>query len=191
MWSVLATSWRVVVNRAVADRIILLAALVTILLATMLVASGPIYADAVSLSAVRRTLADAEVQDANAEISARITPGDYAATNERVTTEASRAFSYTGGSIVRRGTSDSYSLPDQPGDTVTDLTVFRYFDQLDAHTELEEGAWPTPGESPFETAIPDSVAATLGLAVGDELTLMNRREAGRSSLSGSQASTGW
>ncbi len=154
MWSVLATSWRVVVQRAVSDRIILLAALITILLAAMLVASGPIYADAVSLSAVRRTLNDAEVQDSNAEITVRLTSDTYPEANDRVTTEVANAFALTGGAIFRRGTSDSYALPDQPGDTVTDLTVFRFFDQFEAHNELVAGSWPQNGASPPEVASP-------------------------------------
>ena len=176
MWSVLGTSWRVVVRRAIADRVILIAALVTILLATMLVAAGPIYADAVSLSAVRRTLADAEIQDANADISARVTPGNYTATDERVTAEVGRAFRATGGSIFRRGTSDSYALPDQPGETVTDLTVFRFFDQIASQAEITDGAWPESGADPPSVAVPDSAASVLGLAVGDELELVNRRD---------------
>lgn len=176
MWSVLATSWRVVVRRAVADRIILFAALVTILLAAMLVASGPIYADAVSLSAVRRTLADAEVQDANAEITVRTMSDNYAVANERVNTEVAGAFALTGGEIYRRGTSDSYALPGQPDDNVTDLTVFRFFDQFESRTELTAGAWPEVGASPPETAIPESVAEALDYQVGDELELVNRRD---------------
>ena len=176
MWSVLATSWRVVVRRAVADRIILFAALITILLAAMLVASGPIYADAVSLSAVRRTLADAEVENANAEITVRTQAVDYGLANERVTSEVSSAFALTGGTIRRRGSSDSYALPEQPGETVTDLTVFRFFDQFESYTELTSGEWPENGASPAEAAIPENVAATLGYAVGDEIEVTNRRE---------------
>ncbi len=176
MWSVLATSWRVVVRRAVADRVILFAALVTILLAAMLVAAGPIYADAVSLSAVRRTLADAEVPDANAVITTRAMPADYAAANSRVNSEVAGAFALTGGEIYRRGTSDSYALPDQPGPDVTDLTVFRFFDDFESRTALTDGAWPATGASPPEVAIPESVAVTLGYGVGDELELTNRRD---------------
>jgi len=176
MWSVLATSWRVVVQRAAADRIILLAALITILLAAMLVASGPIYADAVSLSAVRRTLADAEVQDANAEITVRVNGASYPEANDRVTSEVAATFSLTGGTIQRRGTSDSYALPDQPGEVVTDLAVFRFFDEFDQHTELIAGAWPEAGATPAQVAIPESVAEARGYSIGDELVLTNRRE---------------
>lgn len=176
MWSVLATSWRVVVRRAISDRVILAAAVITILLAAMLVASGPIYADAVSLSAVRRTLADAEVQDANAVVIARVSPAGFAETNERTNTEITRAFALTGGTVIRRGTSDSYALPDQPGETVTDLTIFRFYDQIHAHATIVEGTWPQNGDAPHEVAIPDSVAVTRGLFVGDEIELTNRRD---------------
>lgn len=177
MWSVLATSWRVVVRRAIADRVILMAAVITILLATMLVASGPIYSDAVSLSAARRTLADAPVQDANLVVFARVLPRDLAAMEERADAEIRRAFALTGGTVYRRGTSDSYALPDQPGETVTDLAIFRTFEQIEDHATIVEGQWPAPGNAPYEVAIPDSVSVTLGYGVGDELELTNRRDA--------------
>ena len=52
VWTVVA-AWRVVVKRAAADRLMLTAAAITVVLATTLLAAGPIYSDAVTLSALR------------------------------------------------------------------------------------------------------------------------------------------
>ncbi len=44
MWSVLSTAWRIVIRRAISDRLLLLAAAITILAATVL-RNGEIAAD--------------------------------------------------------------------------------------------------------------------------------------------------
>ncbi len=176
MWSVLSTAWRIVIRRAISDRLILLAAAITILAATMLVASGPIYADAVTLSAVQRTLADADVDEANVSISTRVSAATFTATNNLVNEQVARSLALTGFNGERRGTSESYSLPIQPGDEVTNLVVFRYFGQIEEHVTVVDGLWPTVGGAPHEVALPEPAALTLGLAVDDQLELTNRRD---------------
>lgn len=177
MLSILVTAWRLVVKRALADWLILVAALVTIILATTLLAAGPIYADAVTLSAVRRTLTDAPVTEANVEITVRSTPADALAVDELVNAQAARAFDATGGVIYRRAVSESYALPEQPTDEVTDLVLIQAFEQLTEHATIVEGAWPQPTSSePYAVAISEPAAAVLGIQVGDTLLLTNRRE---------------
>ena len=56
MISALATATRTVVERIRADWLIVLAAFTTITLAAVLLASGPIYAEAVTRSALQRSL---------------------------------------------------------------------------------------------------------------------------------------
>ena len=51
-----AAAWGVVLRRTRSDWVILSAAMITTLLATTLLASGPIYAGAVTLSGLHRTL---------------------------------------------------------------------------------------------------------------------------------------
>src|SRR5215204_2632242 len=97
MMTMVSAAWRVVLKRSLSDWLILLAAFITILLATTLLASGPIYADAVTLSGVRRTLHDSPVRDSNVEVSARIRGPDYAALDETVLAVASGSFATTGG----------------------------------------------------------------------------------------------
>lgn len=177
MISVFAAAWRVIIKRTGADWLILAAATLIILLSTTLLAAGPIYAGAVTLSGLHRTLADAEVIDADVEISSRVRPEDYRSMNDRVAAEAGAAFAPTGASVERLGRSDSFALPGQQQDEVTDLAIFGFFDNLQKHATIVEGAWPAGVSSgPVGSVVSDSTAEQLGLTLGQELELVNRRE---------------
>ncbi|MFW6075188.1 MAG: FtsX-like permease family protein, partial [Chloroflexota bacterium] len=165
-----------IVRRAAADWLILFAAIVTILLATVLLAAGPIYADAVTLSGARQTLRDSDTTEANVEISILAREQDVAGLYDEVSETIARTFALTGGISLRHGESESYALPDQPEDEVEDLAIFRFIDQLDENTTLADGRWPEPSDEPYETAISQAAADLLELEVGDELTLTNRRD---------------
>lgn len=176
MISVFAAAWRVILKRTRADWLILAAATLIILLSTTLLAAGPIYAGAVTLSGLHRTLADAEVIDADVEISSRVRPADYRAMNDTVAADAGATFAPTGASVERMGRSDSFALPGQQDD-VTDLAIFGFFDDLPEHATLVDGVWPEGTSSgPVASVISDATAELLGLTVGQELQMVNRRE---------------
>ncbi len=109
-------------------------------------------------------------------ISTRVSAATFTATNNLVNEQVARSLALTGFNGERRGTSESYSLPIQPGDEVTNLVVFRYFGQIEEHVTVVEGLWPTVGGAPHEVALPEPAALTLGLAVDDQLELTNRRD---------------
>jgi hypothetical protein len=69
-------AWRLVLKRAASDRLIVAAAFLTVLLAAALLAAGPIYSEAVALSGLERTLADAPARDSGLEVSGRIPLAD-------------------------------------------------------------------------------------------------------------------
>ncbi|MBT8217052.1 MAG: ABC transporter permease, partial [Acidimicrobiia bacterium] len=175
MRGMLTAAWRVVAKRSVADWLILAAATVTILLATVLLAAGSIYVDAVTLGGLQRTLQDAPIEEANVEISVRSPPGVYAQNDALVVDEVLETFVATGGSIFRRALSDSYELPTQASDTVTDLIVFGYYDSIEDHASLVDGAWPERA-SRLEAAISAATADLLDLGRGDQVTVTNRRD---------------
>lgn len=176
MLSIFAAAWRVILKRGRADWLILAAALLIVTLATTLLSSGPIYASAVGLSGLHRTLHDAPVADANVQISARIVPDDVRRFDDAVVRVGSQAFAATGGPIVRTGNSDSYALPNQ--EDVRDLAIFSFFDGIDQHATIAEGRWPETTANPIEAVLSDEAARLLSLRVGDEITLANRRDAG-------------
>ncbi|HET9015428.1 MAG TPA: ABC transporter permease [Thermomicrobiaceae bacterium] len=178
MGSIVTAAWRLVLERARSDRLILGAAVVTILLATTLLAAGPIYASAVAESGLRRMLRDAPVQQADIQVSVDSTGRDYPARDARVTAVAQGVVAPVGGRIERSLTSTSFALPNQPPDGVHNLMVFASFALIQQHAHLVAGAWPAPGGSGvIEAAIPRPTAELLGLSVGSTLRVTNRLDA--------------
>ncbi|MDH3538943.1 MAG: ABC transporter permease [Acidimicrobiia bacterium] len=172
----LSTAWSAIAKRAAADWLILSAALITIVLATVLLAAGPIYVEAVTVASLHRTLDHASAIDANVEVSLRVRPAAYSEKNQLVTDEVLRTFASTGAALIRRLASDSYEFPEQASNGATDVGLFRYYEGVSEHATVVDGAWPAPGGEPHQTAVSQSTATLLGLSVGDELAMINRRD---------------
>ncbi|HWM14334.1 MAG TPA: hypothetical protein VNO56_07620, partial [Gaiellaceae bacterium] len=166
-------AWRLVLKRAAHDRLVVAAAFLTILLAATLLASGPVYAEAVALSGLRRTLDDAPVREVTIAVQGRLPAADYRAADARVTGTLEGVFGPDGVAIHRSGLSDSYALPAIEGVPEDALAVFGYYDDLPAHAELVAGAWPAgPLEGgDVQTALPEPAAEALRLAPGSVIEL--------------------
>ncbi len=176
MTAIVAAAWRVVLRRAQANWPILGAAMLTILLATTLLSAGPIYAGAVTLSGLRRTLHDSPTTKADVEISIFSANGEYPSVDKIATDAIPGAFATTGGAVYRSGRSESFALPDQPADSVKNLAVLGFFQRIQDHATIVDGDWPqTSSGGPVNTAIPDSTAKLLNLNVGSTFRLVSRR----------------
>ncbi len=175
MTSSLAATLLVSLRRTLAAWPIVLAAGLTCLLASSLLAAGPMYANAVSIAGLHRVLADAPPANANVGVSMRVEPGRLDEVDGAVVGELSRALAGVGGPIVRHARSDSFALPmDLPGDT-TDLVELAFAEGLEDHASLVEGAWPRDvATGPVEVAVADQAAGPLELNVGDVLSLTGR-----------------
>lgn len=149
-------------------------------LATTLMAAGPMYAGAVSVAGLHRVLADAPVTDSNVGVTLRTEPASWEAVDGLVARELGRAMGPVGGASVGYGRSDTFALPGRPAGPLVDLVEFGFIDGLADHTELVDGAWPVGdgGSGPIPVAIADGVAERLGLAVGDGIRLESRATAG-------------
>lgn len=176
MLSVIAAAWGVVLRRTRSDWVILSAAMITTLLATTLLASGPIYAGAVAVSGLHRTLNDAPTTDANEQITIRADQHEFAAVDELARRHAQAAFSPTGGTILRSARSESFALPGQDPDDVTDLAIFSHYQQLEQHATLVDGNWPESGQPVIQAMLSRQAADLLGLGPGSEIELQSRRE---------------
>jgi hypothetical protein len=163
-------------RRTRADWPIVAAAWVVTLLASVLLAAGPIYADSASEAGLRRTLADASVVDANVQVSIYVDPADAARVDDRAHGELRFAIAPLGGAIVRDWrASATLALPLRDGADAGDQGVLGFLDGLPDHAKLVGGAWPEDGTGPSEplqVVVVDSVATALHLAVGDELRLV-------------------
>jgi hypothetical protein len=175
----LLAAWRVSLHRTRADWPIVAAAWLIVLLAATLLAAGPIYSRAVSLAGLHRVLEDANVAQANIEVTARVNLADAPATLAKVAADLHRASGQIGMDVVAAGRSDSYALPGQPADKVRDLTIFGFLDGVESHSTLLSGTWPvtTAASTAMEVAIGEPIAATLALQVGDALHVVSRLDA--------------
>jgi hypothetical protein len=178
--SALAATLRVSLRRTRAAWPIVLAAGVTCLLATTLLASGPIYADAVSLSGLHRVLTDAPVADSNIEVSLRADPAAIDDIDAAVIAEAGRTVGELGGTVTRFGRSETFDLPVPAGGPVETLAVIGYAEGLQDVATLADGSWPTDrvgaASGPVSVVVARQVAEPLGLAVGDVMSLTSRIE---------------
>ncbi|HZN21438.1 MAG TPA: ABC transporter permease [Gaiellaceae bacterium] len=164
-------AWRLVLRRARHDRLVVAAAFLTILLATTLLASGPIYAEAVAASGLQRTLEDAPVQDATVSVSGQVAAEDYEALDEQVTRAVRDVFGADAVDVHRSSLSGSYTLPSGEGIPAEALTVFGTFDGLEEHADLVVGEWPAGGggADEVEAVLSEPAARALGLAQGDTI----------------------
>lgn len=55
-------------------------------------------------------------------------------------------------------------------------------EDLAGHAELTAGAWPRPGANPVEVSLPERVAGTLGLTVGERIPVRDRATERRGEL---------
>ena len=180
-------SWRMVLKRMRSDSLIVAAAVVTIVLAVVLLAAGPIYADAVTVAGAQRKLIDAPVTEANVAVTHRVEGSNYAASDNLVTREANRVLAPIGGDIVRSGQSEPYRLPDEilsllalstdSSDSRTRQTVLEFREGIESHATIVDGRWPAPDPEVIEVVLPAGAAELLGLAPDDELSMINRLNA--------------
>ena len=178
MLSGLIAPLRVVVQRSLADWLIVAATWLVVLLATSLVAVGVLYGDAVALTGLRRILADAAPTDTSIVVELRWSPDDLETLQRATDRQVGRILGWTGGELDTVAHGDSFALPDAPATELTDLAELASYEKIDRHATLADGSWPTAGQEPMQTAVSHAVADALGLSIGDTLTLTNQRASG-------------
>ncbi|MFN8512727.1 MAG: hypothetical protein U0841_09100 [Chloroflexia bacterium] len=174
MIALLTASWGVLLKRLRADWLLLAATGLTILLATTLLAAGPLYTESVTLAGLRHTLHDAPVNESNFALAVSLLARNYPATDRAVTARVTEAFGPAGGTIARSGRSESFAYPGQPANDIRDLAVFAFFEGIAQHATLVSGAWPAGTSEPYQIAMPESVAQERGYRLGDEFQIESR-----------------
>lgn len=169
---VLGNRWSMVLKGAFADRLVFATAFLVVLLAATLVSAIPIYANAVAESSLRERLARAPATAANVQATVSVFGGGGdQALDESVRSVARDAFGATGVAVYRSAESEPFSAQ---GRTV----VFGYFDGLADHAQVVDGRWPAEGER-VEVVVPEAVARSLDLEVGEAITARSRLSADR------------
>ena len=166
-----------VLRRAGFDRVTSAASLVTVALSLALVAAGPIYSDAVTIAAFRRTLDESPTRDSTITIEATTPGDDYETLDDLVTARVGRATSSTGAEVLRRTASESYgyaAAPNVSSDDLVSLVVLRSLEGIEEHATIVAGRWPADDASAI--AVDVRSAERLGLDVGDTIDLAVRRD---------------
>ncbi len=175
MLSSLAAAFRSVLRRMRADWLIVTATFATVMLATIVLASGPIYADAVTTAALQRSLADAPVTEASVRVEAKVFPDHYEEVDALVRDTVAGSFHVIDFTIHPHLEADAYELVGGSSEEATTLVSFQSFEGIETRADLSEGVWPEP-DSREEVAVHAPAAAALGIGVGDTLEVSNRRD---------------
>ena len=171
----LAAPLRVVLQRSLADWLIVVATWLVVLCAATLVAVGVLYGDAVATTGLRRIIAEQPVTATSVVVETRAALDELPAVQRAVETQGNRVLRWTGGQLIAIERSESYALPDQPDDGPTSLAVFGAYAGIEDHADLVDGSWPAPGAEPIEVAVSTAPARALGWGVGDVATVTSQR----------------
>lgn len=166
--------WRAVVQRIVADRLIVLAAALLLLCATTLLAAGVIYGDAVALAGLRRTLVEAAPADRGVSVTASASVANLPGADSAAVGALSSSIGSRGGEVDRVVTSGPFARAGTaPGDT-SNLTALASYEDIERHARLVAGRWPEPAATPTETTLSEPAAHELGMIAGDTVSLVDR-----------------
>ena len=166
---------RIVLQRSVADWLIVIATWLVIVCATALVAIGVLYGDAVALTGLRRIIADEPPTATSVVVEMRAAEDELAAVVETIEAQVGRILRWTGGELITIEQSETYALPEQASEDTTALAVFGSYAAIEDHAQLLDGAWPVGGAEDVETALSRVAADALGLTVGDTVSLESQR----------------
>lgn len=165
--------FRELARRARHDALVLIAVVTAALSALTLLASGPIYASAVTTAAVRKALAIAPPADRHVAVDLRLAPADLdeidAVVRGRLRATAGPV-AHTIGTMIE---SEAFRVDGEADDTVVRL---RTAPEAIAGLPVVEGTRPAGAG---EAALGIAAAEALGVGIGDSLQLRASREAAR------------
>ncbi|WP_335977980.1 FtsX-like permease family protein [Streptomyces sp. CA2R106] len=170
-----------VLLRVRAHRLLLAAALLTVLLTTCVLATFTAFTGAIGDAALRRTLQHQAAGQATVEVTSDLNGTTTGAVDTAVRRHLRTSFAGLPTTVRGSTRSGPYGLPKtprttgKPADGDPDLTLLATFDR--AQVRLVKGSWPTAaarGATRVQVAVPEVAAQALGTAPGDVLTLTDR-----------------
>ena len=164
-------------RRVWAEGLVTSAAGLAVGLALVLLASGPIFADAVSTGALRRSLSDAPTAESGVVVDGRLWLDEVDTADGLVRGAVDSAFRDAEATVVQSlEASISFALPEQPSDDRTDLARISWAEQIEQHVAVTAGRWPDAAgdRGPIEVAVDETAAEVLGLRLGATVSLVAR-----------------
>jgi hypothetical protein len=164
-----------VMRRARAQRLVLTAALATILLATVLLCGLTLYGDSAADSGLRTALASAPSAATVTQVSGPTSAQRFAAQDRTVGDAARRDLWMLPVATHVSARSASYAISGRTTRGQPDLATFHFFTGLETHARLTSGRWPAQSQTGrVSTAVVEPAATALGLHPGSILRLTNR-----------------
>ena len=161
---------RTTLRRARFDAAILLGGWVLLAAATTAVAIGAIYADSLARAGIQSTVAAAPPEARIALVSTTAPGAATPAIDRAVSAELVDILGPGGGEIARIAKAGWLGLEGASGSGPA-VTGVAGYEHLDRHADLTAGRWAEGGRQPVEATLPETVAAALGVGVGDVLEL--------------------
>ncbi|MGI5146731.1 FtsX-like permease family protein [Plantactinospora sp. CA-294935] len=172
---------RLVFRRARGAKSLLLAATGATLIATALLTGLAGYSREVVDSGTERAVASASQEERSILVrgTAGSTPESLAERDEAVRSRFADGFGGVPADISGAGYAAGRQFAGRTGNAVPDAQglVFArvvFLDDLPGHALLTDGAWPSPGRRPVQTALAEPVAKILGARVGDRIPITDR-----------------
>ncbi|MBI5947340.1 MAG: ABC transporter permease [Chloroflexi bacterium] len=170
---ILASVLRVVVQRSLANRRLLLTVIVGVVLSSALMASVVIYSDAIRDLGLKHALAQEDRRDLDLHVfssSQRARPQEYAQLRTGITSKVEGSLGSVLEETIHYGKSATFylTLPGQPvpADTNKPRAHFQFADRLAEHVTLVDGALPAPAK-PAETGSGPEIQVWIGKATAD------------------------
>lgn len=165
-------------SRISSQRLVLVAAFVTILIATTVLTGLAVYLRAATTAAVQETLAAQPSTETGVTLDTTVTDAD----GLKSVDEAVRAgFDATFAAVphettLRLETDTTYTLPLTSPDGIDTLTTFVWREDLRDHATLVSGTWPEPGAAgePVDVVVSEGAAGLLGVQVGSTIDVIQR-----------------
>ncbi|MEQ4300798.1 ABC transporter permease [Plantactinospora sp. B6F1] len=172
---------RLVFRRARTAKSLLLAATGATLIATAMLTALAGYSREVIDSGTERAVASATPEERSILVrgTAGSSPASLAERDEAVRARFADGVAGVPAEIAGAGYAAGRQFAGPTGNAVPDAKglVFArvvFLDDLPGHARLTEGAWPSPGRQPVQTALAEPVAKILGARVGDRIPITDR-----------------
>ncbi len=164
---------RVVVQRSLANRRLLLTVIVGVVLSSALMASVVIYSDAIRDLGLKHSLAQQDPRDLDLHVyssSQRARPQEYAQLRTGITSKVEGAAGGVLQETIHSGKSATFYLAASgqpvPADTNKPRAHFLFADRLADHVTLVDGAFPAPAK-PAEAGSAPEIQVWIGKATAD------------------------
>jgi hypothetical protein len=167
-------------RRIRADLSFLLAIWLILSAATTLVAAAFQYSDAVAIGGLRRAVLDAPPSDRGVTVQTSAGPDQVAGFDTAVSAVLTKAFGSVAPVVLAARSTSLAPFGLASDQAARHLTVLGAYGGLDAHARLTSGSWPVAGRSPIEATLSAAAAGALGLAIGDQVALVDAGTPGAS-----------